>query len=317
MHLLRRGSIFLAAYLVLLIPTYVLPYFGSNSYVATGIFVFGGAGLLPQTWIHIGLLLAIVLITWLRGAYAAKAWIAVLPVLAGLTDLAPGFNLVPLLPSLFHALAMIFGARATSHVPSEGEPREQIAARSGRETRRLIVAASVFGLFTVAAAIASIRFYNTVTDVAMRMSSPAHQQQPQQSAARPAPRPQDPPPRQAQAAVGGAPAHVALPAVQATRSQARAAAPGAQPAGQPDLMTRKLTPEELEGKSAHELELMRNEIFARHGRIFNRPDLQRHFEGRPWYQGKFAAAAFPNEALTAVQKENVTMIGDAERRLKR
>jgi len=225
---------------------------------------------------------------------------------------------VPLLPSLFHALAMIFGARATSHVPSEGEPREQIAARSGRETRRLIVAASVFGLFTVAAAIASIRFYNTVTDVAMRMSSHPRQQQPQQIAARPAPRRQDPLPGLAQAAVGATPAHVAPPAVPAARSEPPGAGvPGAQSAGQPDFMTRRLTLEELERKSARELELMRNEIYARHGRIFSRQDLQRHFEGMPWYQGKFAAAAFPNEALTAVQKENVTMIGDAERRLKR
>jgi hypothetical protein len=42
---------------------------------------------------------------------------------------------------------------------------------------------------------------------------------------------------------------------------------------------------DLQGKSKWELEVMRNEIFARHGRPFRRPALQKYFESQLWYTG--------------------------------
>jgi len=40
---------------------------------------------------------------------------------------------------------------------------------------------------------------------------------------------------------------------------------------------------DLAGMYRSDLQRLRNAIFARHGRIFNTPDLQRYFSGKPWY----------------------------------
>ncbi|MDX2228279.1 MAG: YARHG domain-containing protein [Leptolyngbyaceae cyanobacterium bins.349] len=51
------------------------------------------------------------------------------------------------------------------------------------------------------------------------------------------------------------------------------------------LSERIITPDELEGRSDFELDVMRNSLFARHGLIFvDRPDLQTLFETQSWYK---------------------------------
>jgi hypothetical protein len=53
------------------------------------------------------------------------------------------------------------------------------------------------------------------------------------------------------------------------------------------LRGRELSPlreEHFEGKTAAELDIMRNTIFARRGLIFQREDLARHFASQPWYR---------------------------------
>ena len=52
----------------------------------------------------------------------------------------------------------------------------------------------------------------------------------------------------------------------------------------PAPQLRYLTDAELAGCTCAQLELLRNEIFARHGRIFKRQDLQKYFSARPWYR---------------------------------
>jgi hypothetical protein len=79
---------------------------------------------------------------------------------------------------------------------------------------------------------------------------------------------------------------------------------------QPFFMARAVTAEDLAGKTAFELDVMRNEIFARHGRAFNRADLQRHFDAQPWYQARFSPDTFDPAVLTAVQRRNVQFILD-------
>jgi hypothetical protein len=46
---------------------------------------------------------------------------------------------------------------------------------------------------------------------------------------------------------------------------------------------REIERSELEGMDNWELTLARNEIFARHGRPFENPDIREHFQGMPWY----------------------------------
>jgi serine/threonine-protein kinase len=76
----------------------------------------------------------------------------------------------------------------------------------------------------------------------------------------------------------------------------------------PFFMTRPVTEQDLEGKSAWELEVMRNEIFARHGRQFVRKDLQRYFSAQSWYVPRFPATQFPTSLLGSVQQKNVALI---------
>ena len=51
-----------------------------------------------------------------------------------------------------------------------------------------------------------------------------------------------------------------------------------------DSSTRLLTEADLQGLSKAQLEIARNEIFARHGRTFKRADIQSFFESRSWYK---------------------------------
>lgn len=85
----------------------------------------------------------------------------------------------------------------------------------------------------------------------------------------------------------------------------------------PFFMTRPLTEADLAGKSAWELDVMRNEIYARHGRRFARSDLQSYFEDQPWYRPAYAPDEFPASLLSAVQKRNVDVIQRYQQRLAR
>jgi hypothetical protein len=86
---------------------------------------------------------------------------------------------------------------------------------------------------------------------------------------------------------------------------------------------RPIQPEELWPLSLRELELMRNEIYARHGWIFNRQDLRNYFESQPWYRAQ-GDPFNPQESnrrveasLTPIEKRNIQLIVSRERALRR
>ena len=70
-----------------------------------------------------------------------------------------------------------------------------------------------------------------------------------------------------------------------------------------------LTEKDLAGKSAAELRLGRNEIYARHGRAFKDNDIRKYFEGCSWYKVK-SSYNYSNEAsnLNSIEKANVDFI---------
>ena len=81
---------------------------------------------------------------------------------------------------------------------------------------------------------------------------------------------------------------------------------------------RLVTGYDLQGLSLTDLELMRNEIYARHGWVFNRQDLRRHFESQPWYRPRGTQANRLAEAeLSGVERKNVQTIRALENRIKR
>lgn len=76
----------------------------------------------------------------------------------------------------------------------------------------------------------------------------------------------------------------------------------------PFFMTRTVDENDLRDKSKWELDVMRNEVFARHGRRFKRSDLQTYFNGQAWYKPRYASDEFPLSLLTPIQKRNVDFI---------
>lgn len=100
--------------------------------------------------------------------------------------------------------------------------------------------------------------------------------------------------------------------------QALAPAPPVEPAIPEDLkaverylvpIERVVTAADLEGKSKGELRVMRNEVFARHGKIFQSADLDAYFSAKPWYMKN---TAFSETAFTDIDRENVRVIKAAE-----
>jgi len=75
---------------------------------------------------------------------------------------------------------------------------------------------------------------------------------------------------------------------------------------------RTISEQMLRGLSLHELRLLRNEVYARHGRIFRAPWLQQYFEGQPWYVPN---ENFKDEELSGSDKLNVETIVSYENRI--
>ena len=71
---------------------------------------------------------------------------------------------------------------------------------------------------------------------------------------------------------------------------------------------RLLTAADLQGKSSWDLDVLRNEIYARHGRRFENPRLQSYFESQAWYHGVYPASRFRDDWLTPVERANATLI---------
>lgn len=66
---------------------------------------------------------------------------------------------------------------------------------------------------------------------------------------------------------------------------------------------------ELQGRSKAELRVMRNEVYAHHGRVFESADLHDYFALKPWYQQN---ANYSDSLLTDVDRENIRVIQEYE-----
>jgi len=110
----KNGVVFFVIYLIFLIPTYLLPYVGSNSSIVNALGAAVGAGLSPQFWAHIAALFVLAVATWFRGCAIAKQWIVVFPVIAAVFDMTPGLSIIPLVPTAMHLVALIIGARGAT-----------------------------------------------------------------------------------------------------------------------------------------------------------------------------------------------------------
>ena len=85
----------------------------------------------------------------------------------------------------------------------------------------------------------------------------------------------------------------------------------------PDSNTRYITEEDLSGLSDYEILLARNEIYARHGRIFVNEDLNSYFRSKSWYQPTVSGEDFTESYAASVfndfERKNIDTIVNYEK----
>ncbi|GBO54347.1 serine/threonine kinase [Pseudanabaena sp. lw0831] len=81
------------------------------------------------------------------------------------------------------------------------------------------------------------------------------------------------------------------------------------------LSERAISDSDVANKSAIELDVMRNEVFARYGRRFKDPELQSYFNMQPWYKAIYEPDKFPEGLLTPTEQRNLEYIRDFQTRI--
>lgn len=101
----------------------------------------------------------------------------------------------------------------------------------------------------------------------------------------------------------------------------QAPAQGGYPAGGsqdyilPDSSTRQLSYGDIAGLTKEQLRIARNEIYARHGRMFTSEELQSYFNSKSWYRGTVGASSFSENMLSQLEKDNIKLIQERENAL--
>lgn len=85
--------------------------------------------------------------------------------------------------------------------------------------------------------------------------------------------------------------------------------PARSPLEDPKQLDRLLEIGELADLSRRDLRILRNTVYARHGRIFKSPVLQQWFDDKDWYEPD---PSFDESRLTAIDKKNVRLIRSVE-----
>ncbi len=70
----------------------------------------------------------------------------------------------------------------------------------------------------------------------------------------------------------------------------------------------RYTQEELSCLDSNGLRITRNEIYARHGRMFNDQNIQEYFNNQEWYIARSSSAVFDESCLNEVEQYNVNLI---------
>lgn len=75
-----------------------------------------------------------------------------------------------------------------------------------------------------------------------------------------------------------------------------------------DSDTRYVTEDEVASLSPEEVRLAKNEIYARHGRIFDSEDLREYFESQSWYHGEIEPEDFDESVLNDYERANIDLL---------
>ena len=78
----------------------------------------------------------------------------------------------------------------------------------------------------------------------------------------------------------------------------------------PESDTRYVEQDEIDQLTKNEVRLAINEIYARHGRIFENSELREYFESIDWYDGTIEPEDFDEDVLNQYEKANVKLLAD-------
>ena len=79
----------------------------------------------------------------------------------------------------------------------------------------------------------------------------------------------------------------------------------------PEMSTREIRKEELMKKSKEELKIMRNEVYARYGMIFQKNgDMDKYFSKQDWYSKQTENT---EKFLTQLEKDNIKLVLEVEK----
>ena len=120
------------------------------------------------------------------------------------------------------------------------------------------------------------------------------------------------------------PAAAVTPVVTATAQPSAAPTPSAVPTPTPtpkpvsgsyilpDSATRRLTQADVAGLTWEQCCLARNEIYARHGRIFQTKQIAAYFEAQSWYHGTVPGTSFDSNTLSPIEHANIDFLAGYE-----
>lgn len=108
--MLKSPPLYVICYIFLMFPSYALPYLGSNSSILNAALAAGDGRMNPVFWLHLGSLVALCTLCWVRSVHNFKAWLPAVPAVAAAFDLLPILSSIPLAPSALHAFAIVAGA---------------------------------------------------------------------------------------------------------------------------------------------------------------------------------------------------------------
>ncbi len=80
----------------------------------------------------------------------------------------------------------------------------------------------------------------------------------------------------------------------------------------PQSASRKLTSADVSGLTLQQINYAKNEIYARHGRMFQSRELQNYFNAQSWYVGTIPASQFSESTLSSVERYNADFLANVE-----
>lgn len=80
----------------------------------------------------------------------------------------------------------------------------------------------------------------------------------------------------------------------------------------PQSSSRLLTNSDISGLDIREINYAKNEIYARHGRLFQSSELQNYFNSKSWYHGTVSPESFSNSLLSSIEQKNAEFLANAE-----